>query len=118
MVFDPFSVVVPHEGHVAHHPGDFACELGHGVFVHLRHHGLAVFPGLVQLAAFGEGTDKGPVRADDERGALGELLAEPDRLRGVFDGGGQLPLAVADGGEHLAGADAEARRFGGHRVLQ
>ena len=94
VVLDPLGVVVAHEGHVADHPGDLAGELGHRMVVHLLVHGLAVLPGLVQPAAFGQGADQRAQGADDQGGALGQFGAEPHRLLGVLDGGGQLPLPL------------------------
>ena len=37
---------------------------------------------------------------------------------GVFDGGGQLALALRRGREHLAGPHAQAGGFGGHGVFE
>ena len=49
---------------------------------------------------------------------LGSSRAQLHRFLGVLDGGAQLALPVADGGEHLPGPDAQAGGFGGHGVVQ
>lgn len=118
MVLDALYVVVPHESNVAHHPRDLTGQLGHGVLVHVLDHCQAVLPRFVQLAALREGADQRAVRADDQRGSLGQLFGQLHGLLCMLDGGGQLTLSVTDRGKHLPGTHAKACGFRGHGVFQ